>query len=393
MPDKPPRIWIVTARVGAGHLQAARAVQEALAARGLSDRVRFIDAMTIVPAWFRAFYAGGYTLLVTRHPRLYGRLYDVSDVQRESKRDGLRSRLRDAVGRMRRAGEALVLRSLRRRLLDDRPDWVVHTHFLAPPALASWIAGAGLPTRQAVVVTDLHPHAVWVDDRVDRYYVAVDQARETLLRRGVEPDRVRVTGIPILAKHRRTVDRADTFRSFDWPPDRPVILLVAGSDFVVGPIESVVEKLLGAFPDATLQVATGHNARLTERLCRLGRRRPQLRIVGYTDRMHDLIGAATVVISKTGGVTTSECLAHGAALVAMYPVPGQERWNADYLSQRGAALTVTRVPEVVPAVRSVLTDPVLRASMQRAARMLARPAAADDIVSDLLEAAPNRSES
>lgn len=375
-------IWIVTARVGAGHVQAARALCEALDERGQSGRVRYIDLMSRVPDWFRAIYAGGYATLAGRFPQLYGRLYRATDAP-PSGREG-KGETRTTLRNARVAAEGEILGGLREDLIADRPHWIIHAHFLAPPTFAAWISESGLATSQAVVVTDFYPHRVWAVDGADRYFVPADMTRDRLVRLGIDSDRIQITGIPVTARHRAPTDRDRVRRDFRWRADGPAIVLLAGSDFVAGPIEATVDLLAEAFPGATLQATAGNAAGLLRRLERQARRHANLRVVGFTDRIHDLLGAADIVLTKTGGVTSTECLVHGTPIVALYPVPGQERCNADYLAARGAAVTVTSPREIVPIVRSLLGDRARLDSMRRAARALARPRAADTIVRSLL---------
>jgi len=371
------RIWIVTARVGNGHVQAAKAVAEALTERGLGDHVAMIDTMEVVPGWFRRLYAGGYTWMATRAPGLFGRLYDQTD---------------RAAGPWPNAGERLRVRlesrmiaGLRERLNRERPDVVLHTHFLAPAVMGRWIEEDRLSTRQGVVVTDFHPHRVWLARPVERYFVAIQAATERLAQRGVAADAVCASGIPIMAKHRVASEAARAFADFDWPVDRPVILLVSGADFVVGPLERVVDALLAAHPEATLQVTTGRNAELQRRLEARRLLNPNLRVIGFCDRLPEMFSNATVVLSKTGGITTSECLARGAAMVALFPVPGQEERNADYLLSHGAGLKVTQVGEVVLAVGRLLADRGELIRMRAAAQALGRPDAAGTVADWLME--------
>jgi len=220
---------------------------------------------------------------------------------------------------------------------------------------------------------------------VERYFVAIQAATERLAQRGVAADAVCASGIPIMAKHRVASEAARAFADFDWPVDRPVILLVSGADFVVGPLERVVDALLAAHPEATLQVTTGRNAELQRRLEARRLLNPNLRVIGFCDRLPEMFSNATVVLSKTGGITTSECLARGAAMVALFPVPGQEERNADYLLSHGAGLKVTQVGEVVLAVGRLLADRGELIRMRAAAQALGRPDAAGTVADWLME--------
>lgn len=163
-----------------------------------------------------------------------------------------------------------------------------------------------------------------------------------------------------------------------------MILLLAGSDFVIGPVEAVADRLLEAFPHVTLQIATGRNEDLHRRLAEKLPRHPNLRIVGFTDRMNELLSHATLVLSKTGGITTSECLAHGAAMLGLFPVPGQEELNADYLVANKAGMKLSTLQEVVPAVRRLLHDAVALASMKASAANLGKARAADVIADTIV---------
>src|SRR5262245_49575872 len=151
--------------------------------------------MELVPRWFRRVYAGGYAQLVTRAPLLMGWIYDRLDDPR-----------RGWLDRPRQGIERRALGALRRRLERGAPEAIIHTHFLAPAPVAEWIAGRHSSIRQAVVITDMYPHRVWMAPGIDQYFVATQYARDCLIAGGVEPPRVTVSGIPVLAKHQVQVD-------------------------------------------------------------------------------------------------------------------------------------------------------------------------------------------
>lgn len=375
MTDTTPRprrnIWIVSARVGAGHVQAAKAVEEACAAIGLSDRVRSVDLLTLVPGWFRKVYAGGYARMATKHARLFGKLYHFTD-RSTAEFPTLSERIRVRM-------DGRTVRPLIRLFDEDPPDVILHTHFLAPAPIARWISDHRPTCRHGVVVTDFHPHRIWLAPRVDRYFVAADMTRDRLVQLGIDPASIEVSGIPILAKHSRPTDRHEVYRAFDWRPNMPAILVLAGSDFVVGPFEQVVDDLLMQLPNATIQVATGKNEVLHKSLEQRLPRNPNLRLIGFTDRMNELFAAATLVVSKTGGITTSECLAAGAAVVGLFPVPGQEELNADYLVANGAGIKVTRRADVAPSVKQLLDDPAAITAMKSKSQSLGCPQAAQRV--------------
>jgi processive 1,2-diacylglycerol beta-glucosyltransferase len=115
-----------------------------------------------------------------------------------------------------------------------------------------------------------------------------------------------------------------------------------------------------------------------------------IRVFGFVDYMADLMAASDLVVSKAGGLTVSEALGRGLPLVLYHVIPGQERMNAQYVVQRGAAMIALRAVEVAAAVRRFLEDPGRAEAMRGAARALSHPNAAGAIVSDVLMPLVNR---
>src|SRR5260370_18514591 len=82
-----------------------------------------------------------------------------------------------------------------------------------------------------------------------------------------------------------------------------------------------------------------------------------VKVLGFTDQMDELMAAADVVLSKPGGLTTSEVLARGAAMAIVNPIPGQESRNSDFLLENGAAIKVNNVPTLPLKLTNLLSDP------------------------------------
>jgi processive 1,2-diacylglycerol beta-glucosyltransferase len=91
--------------------------------------------------------------------------------------------------------------------------------------------------------------------------------------------------------------------------------------------------------------------------------------------MQELLAASNLVITKPGGLTTSEALAVGRPIMVINPIPGQEAANSDFLLEQGAGVKVNRVEDLPFRVGQLLGSPKLRA-MARAARAVGQPEAA-----------------
>jgi len=107
--------------------------------------------------------------------------------------------------------------------------------------------------------------------------------------------------------------------------------------------------------------------------------RHRVKIMGFTDQIDELMCVADVVVSKPGGLTTSEVLARGAAMAIVNPIPGQESRNSDYLLENSAAIKINNVATLPMKLTQLLNDPARLKSLKDNARRIAHPSAAFDV--------------
>src|SRR5436305_4402666 len=97
------------------------------------------------------------------------------------------------------------------------------------------------------------------------------------------------------------------------------------------------------------------------------------------------MAVADLVVSRPGGLTTSETLARGAVMVIINPIPGQETRNSDYLLENGAAIKANTTPALTYKVHALLGDPARLARLRENVARIARPQAAFEVVKRSLE--------
>ena len=367
------QIVYASASVGAGHNQAAMAVRAAVERAGGPDG-EFIDTLEHTPGWFRAFYAGGYSLAVAHFPRLYGLGY------------GLTSRLGTDLNRdrARLLVERRATRRFQRRLAERTPALVVATHYLPMAAVSHMRRAFGDDLRLWVIVTDYEAHRFWYAEGVERYFVACDAVVGPLTHWGVDPKRITVSRIPVHPKWTDPVDVAEARRRWRIPAGRPVVVVGGGAYFTIGPVGRIVRDLLTG-SDAHVVALAGSNKKLLAQLAAMPDARDRLIPVAFTDRLQELVELSDVIVTKPGGLITSECMARGAAMVLTKPVPGQEAANARMLAAAGAAVITDSPADVARTVRRLLASPASRAALAAAARTLHQPAA-QTIATEILAA-------
>ncbi len=364
-----PRIVVLSASVGAGHVRAAQALQAAFNAGGFPGEARHLDVLTTTNAAFRTLYSKGYLELVNKAPTFLGWLYDRTDVPWKS------HRLQDAF-------EKLNLVSFVRLLSDLRPNWALCTHFL-PAGIIQWLRQEhGILLPQAVVVTDFDAHAFWFFQHVEHYFVAREEARIYLERGGVPSERISVTGIPIDPVFATPKDKGAMRRKHGMAEDLPTLLLSVGG-FGLDIAAQILGSLLAMRRPVQVVAVAGKSADVRARLERVAAGAPpshRIHVLGFTTEMDELMAAADLLIGKAGGLTSSEGLARDLPLVIVNPIPGQEERNSDHLLEAGAAIRCNSLPTLAWKVESLLSDPSRLALLREGARRAAHPRAALDVV-------------
>lgn len=362
-------------------MRAAEAVELALRELAPEAHVQNLDVLTCASRAFRTLYAQTYLGLVERAPHLLGWIYDLTDTPPTPQR---------RVNRLRMLVQRANLTKLSRILRGEGGPWdaVVNTHFLPPEVVALLRNKKKDPVTypQFTVVTDVDAHGLWVNEPTERYFVATDEARLSLERFGVAPERISITGIPIHPRFRTPVSSAEARAKHGLATDRPVVLMLAGG-LGLGPIEQMVEMAMRVTTPMHLCVVTGRNAKLKAAL----ERAPvpvkhRLTVLGFTTDMDELMAAADLIVTKPGGLTTSEALARGAALAVVNPIPGQESRNTDFLLEHGAAVKIHHAATLAFKLEQLLGNPARLAALRENARRLGKPEAGRTIARAVLAA-------
>ncbi len=372
------RILILSASVGGGHLRAAEALE--LAFRQLAPRfeIRNLDVLSLASATFRRIYGKGYLDVAKRAPHLLGYVYDVLDRPKEKKTEG-------ELGRLRVALEKLNLQPFLKLLKSEIWDVVVNTHFLPAEIIGSLRLSGSIAVPQVTVTTDFMTHRMWLQEPCEHYFTACEESAVYLSSLGVPRERIFVTGIPIHPVFTRRKDRAACRSAHGLKGDRPIVLLLSGG-FGVGPIEKLLEAALAVEAAADVVVVCGKNAELAQRLASVTPpRHHRVTIVGFTTAIDELMAVADVVISKPGGLTSSEVLARGSLLAIVNPIPGQESRNSDYLLEHGAAIKIGPLATLPYKINALLQDHRRCERLKANARRISRPRAAFAVAEKVLE--------
>jgi processive 1,2-diacylglycerol beta-glucosyltransferase len=379
------RILIATITAGGGHLAAAAALEEAWHASRPNDVVERIDLLKFFSPLHRKIHSDGYLQLVERAPEIWGMVFAKTDNPKVAR----------SMNKLKRLFPSGSRQKFERHVKHFKPDAVLCTHYLplellgAPasrrPASSRNRASGMLAVPRpyvASVITDFEAHALWMDSCVDLYCVAAEETKARLVARGAVAENIVATGIPIAAKFSSKVDVKAVRKNYGLRDDLRVLLVLSGG-FGMGPVAEILAELDKVPEEFQTVVVTGRNEELRRDLAAQDRKHPTL-VLGFSSNMHELMAIADLVITKPGGLTSSEALAMGKPLFILNPIPGQEAANSDFLLERGAAGKVNRVEDLPYRIEQLLGSKKLT-QMAAAAKALGRPKAAGSVCDEVLK--------
>jgi processive 1,2-diacylglycerol beta-glucosyltransferase len=366
------RILIATVTAGGGHLAAAAALEEAWRAERPGDVVEKIDLLKLFSSLHRKVYSEGYVKLVERAPDLWGMMFAKTDDPK----------LLQKLKRIQRKFPSGSKKRFAQHVKKFKPDVVLCTHYLPLETLTPLREEeGGIRPFVACIVTDFEAHALWMESCVDLYCVAAEETKARLVARGALEKNILATGIPIAAKFSSRPDAGAIRKQYGLRDDLPVLLVLSGG-FGMGPVAEILVEMDKAQMPFQMLVVAGRNEELRRKLA-VGDYKHPTHVLGFSTNMHELMSIADLIITKPGGLTTSEALAMGKPLFILNPIPGQEAANSDFLLERGAAAKANRVEDLPYRIGQLLGSRKL-VEMAKAAKSLGRPAAARAICREVL---------
>ncbi len=368
MSARPKRLLLLSVSAGAGHVRAAEALR--VAAEDAGHVAQHLDVMDFVSSAFRALYTDFYLKLVEHSPTAWSMLYRIMDKTPPSA----------PLARVRRAIERLNTLKLRKAIAAFKPDAVVCTHFLPAELLMRERARGRVTSPVYVQITDFDLHGMWIVPDMAGYFAASDEVAFRAHARGIARAKTHVTGIPIMPAFASAPSRSECAAELGIDAKRTTILLMGGGAGLGG-LDDVAGRLVALDRDFQLIALAGRNEAMLQRLEAIAKRHPRRLVAqGFTNRVERLMAVSDLVITKPGGLTTSECLAMGLPMIVHAPIPGQEERNCDYLLEQGAALKAIDASALEWRIGELIAFPERLGAMAARAGALGRPHAARDVV-------------
>ena len=375
------KVLIMSASTGGGHNRAAKAMKDEIEKKCIDSEpitCEIIDSLKLINTTMDKIISSGYEKSAKYTPKAWGGVYKMSDANIVSKHEYKGNLF-----------NTLLASKLKKLLKERKPDLIIGTHPF--PMIALSTLKKKYPYRNAFnsffvpplisVLTDYTAHSTYIQDEID-YYIAGDEyVKEVLISEGVDGDKIKPYGIPVEKSFLEHREKSVVLEELGLAPDKFTVLLMGGS-FGAGNIKDTLKELLEIDRDFQIIVITGRNETLKEKLEKSLEKYTidkNISILGFTQDMNDILSAVDIIVSKPGGLTTTECLLKELPMIIPYYIPGQEEENMDFLSNCGAALRTSKKFTISVLLKVLIDNPTRMELLKNNIKSIKKQNTAEDI--------------
>lgn len=359
-------ILILSCNTGQGHNSVAHAIAETLDARGHSWELE--DALGFISHTVSKVISRGHSFIYCHCPELFQAGYGAAERHPNTLSDKSVTYKFFALG----------ARDLYDYCMAHDFDVIICTHVFASMMLTEIRNNWPLSAKCYFVATDYTSYPGVQDTRMDTYFIPDDRLADAYAGKATI-----TSGIPVYQQFFNTMDRKAAKSALGLNPDSQHILVMCGS-MGCGPMEDIVEYLnRGMETGCSLSVICGTNRNLQRKLSEKYRENPHVHIHGYVQNVPEFMSSADVYVTKPGGISTTEAMAHGLPMVLVDAVAGCEDYNMHYFEELGSAVSAKAPKDIGQLCLDLVQDAPRRAAMSQA--MLTARKNGAQIICDYLE--------
>lgn len=371
-------ILIFYASYGGGHLNAAKSIHEYIVKHYKENYLELIDCMKYVNKTVEKVTTATYREVAKKVPWVWGRIYNDSQ--------------KGPLAHLSTRSNKIMAIKLLRLLREKKPDLIISTHPFSSQ-MCSYLKRKGKITAKiATIMTDFAPHDQWLvgSDFTDCFFVANDKMKDYLVSTHIPSDKVFVTGIPLSARFLQPYDRKKVLASFGLEDGKKNILFFGGGEFGLGKARTfdIFESLIEASKDKQIIAIAGKNEKMKARFDEIvekNKATKRVKVLSFTNQIPELMSISDLVVTKPGGMTTTESLASGLPMIIMNPIPGQEEENAEFLENKGVGIWLKKNDDALKVFNDLFSDPNPLNEMKKNTLLIGHPNSTKDICEILLK--------
>ena len=357
------KVLFLSLPTGHGHNMCAQAAIECLKKQGIECLMMDI-AEFINPLYAKAISKG--FLLSARTGIIYDNVYRFIELKEEPSPKISMTRLINA----------LLPLKLKGFLKKYKPDVIVCTHVFAAQMLTELKNTSKAVTAKTYgIITDFTVHPYWEDTELDYYILPHELLTNQFIKKGLKLEKLLPFGIPTYERFSHKISKQDARAELGI--ENKLTVLIMGGSMGHGKIDTI-EKLDKLGIDFQIISVCGNNKKLKNKIETIKTNKTLINY-GFVDNVDILMSASDCIITKPGGLTTSEALAKGLFIIMPNTFPGQEERNSEFLLANGLAMRASKTFPLDECVFEFLNNKERQLCSETLAQAIAKPNAAHDL--------------
>ena len=368
------KVLIFYASYGGGHLNAAKSIEYHIKSNYQNINVEMIDCMKYVNKTIEKVTTAAYREMAKKAPWAWGRIY--SDSQK------------GPLAHISTRSNKIMAIKLLKLLREKKPDLIISTHPFGSQMCSYLKRKNKISSKIATIMTDFAPHDQWLvgHEFTDYYFVAHNKMKNYLISKGIDENKIFSTGIPISEAFNKNYDKKEIFAKYNLDENKFTILFFGGGEFGLGKTKTVhiFENFVKETINNTIQIIaiSGKNPKMKEafkNIVTINNAQNNIKIIEFSNEIPKLMYISDLVVTKPGGLTTSESLASNLPMVIINPIPGQEEENAEFLEETGIAVWIKKEDNSIEIIENLLSNKEKLAQMKENTKILAKQNSTQDI--------------
>lgn len=365
------KVIVFYASYGGGHLSAARSIKEYIENNYPNVDSELIDCVKYINKALEKVTTKAYSEMAKKVPQAWGHIYKGAD--------------KGPISKISTTSNKVMAIKLKKLLDEKQPDLVICTHPFASQ-MCSYLKRKGKTNvKIATVLTDFAIHNQWTigHEYTDYFFVSHLGMKKDLINEGVLEEKIYATGIPLSNKFLLEYDKSEILESFGLSPEKRTVLFFGGGELGLGKTHTFnIFKSFVKNDNIQIVAIAGKNPKMKEHfenyVEEMGKEN-SVKILEYTDKVAQLMSISDLVVTKPGGLTTTESLASGLPIVVINPIPGQEEENAEFLEKNKLAIWIRKGDNVENILNDLFSTPSKMQEMKVNARLMAKKYSTRDI--------------
>lgn len=365
------KILILSCKTGEGHNSAAKAMEEAFKRLGAECEIK--DPVSFGGDKAKKAVSSLYNGIIKKTPKVFGAIYKIGEFY---DRTELPSPVYYA--------NSLYAKNLDEYIRNNNIDAVVCTHLYGMEAMTAIKKKFGCPVPCYGIFTDYTCIPFIGDVKMTAMFVPHDEIKQEYIYMGYREDKVFSYGIPVSNSFNEDISREDAREELGIDSDKKMILIMTGG-VGCGKIYELCEELKEVCKEENMiYVMTGHNNDMKEEIDEKYRGTDNIRTVSFTHKVNLYIKSSDVLITKPGGLSSTEAAVAKVPMVQFMTIPGCETKNADFFRKHEMALKADSIKEAAYCAKILLCDKDTSERMKAMQKECINENAADDIAKKII---------